>query len=199
MLSLRRKFVPGMTFVEILIAVAVLLTLITIVVGVSNHIDTQGKQKLTEAAIGVVVTALEQYYDFWEAFPFDADESYDGNDFLAGLHIDEPNAFFVDPPGYHDPCYASSEALYYALNKTPASRKVISNLPPAAVTGKDQNGQLLKIDINGREVDLLRFVDSWNTSLRYTFDADNDVFPFVRSAGPDRQYRTKDDITSRTQ
>jgi len=180
----------GLTFVEILIAVAILVILVSITIGISNYVHVQGDEKLTESAIGIVVTALEQYYDYWREFPFEADANYGEPNLVVDL-----DASSIVGPGAHNDAYASSEALYYFLNTTPNSRKLISSLNSRLITNTDNDGVRLEITIGANTVFLTRFIDSWRTSLRYTYEQ-GDNFPLIISAGPDRKFDTRDDITS---
>ena len=182
------KFGIGVTFLELLVAVAVLAILVSIVVGVSSYVDRSGQVKLTEEAIGTVVSALEEYHDYYGKFPFEADAGYVESDLINDLSADSIT-------GDHNDLCASSEALYYFLHKTPVSRKIINELSDRLIAGKGDDGLALEIVIDPDVLPLMRFIDSWKMPLRYTYEQD-DNFPLIVSAGPDRKFDTRDDIKS---
>jgi hypothetical protein len=65
------------------------------------------------------------------------------------------------------------------------------------ISNKDQNGDSLTITIGTDTFSLVRFIDPWGKSLRYTYVAGN-VFPVIESAGVDGKFYTSgDNITSR--
>ncbi len=76
------------------------------------------------------------------------------------------------------------QLLYERLMAEPASRQVLTQLAGLS-SGKDTNG---------REVG--RVLDPWGTVLDYRYGPDDDL-PELISAGPDRQFGTEDDISSR--
>jgi prepilin-type N-terminal cleavage/methylation domain-containing protein len=59
----------GFTLSEVLIVVAILLILIGALVGFGKHLKQQAQVSLCECRIKVLVAAIEQYYDWHEAFP----------------------------------------------------------------------------------------------------------------------------------
>jgi len=185
-----KKNRTALTFIEILVAVALLAILVSIVTGVSNYVTTQARTRLTENTIAILTTALEHYHDYWNRFPFEADPNYGttelesdlGGTISSGTHWNE---------------YASSEALYYFLSTTPGSARIISPIDNDLITNTDRNGYRLEITINGEAVALTRFIDTWKTSFRYTY-RQGDNFPLIISAGPDKNPNTAgDNITSR--
>ncbi|MFH1615260.1 MAG: hypothetical protein ABIG61_09280 [Planctomycetota bacterium] len=192
----RIKVRIALTFIEILATVAVLAILVTIVVGVSNYVETQGKERLVASTIGVLETAMEQYYEYWDSFPFIADPNYDSNDLVLAI---DANGTILPDFDEHDPCYASSEMLYYYLSRTTNSRKIIGSLSELSITNEDERNRVLEFELgSGERFSLVRFIDPWKTAYRYTYGP-GDVFPLLRSAGPDRHFNTRDDLTGRDQ
>ncbi len=76
------------------------------------------------------------------------------------------------------------QLLYERLMAEPASRQVLTQL--AGLSSGN--------DTTGREVG--RVLDPWGTVLDYQYGPDDDL-PELISAGPDRQFGTEDDISSR--
>lgn len=55
--------------VEILTAVAIVSILVMILLGVGKRLKTQADERLARSTIEIVVTAISQYYEFWDEFP----------------------------------------------------------------------------------------------------------------------------------
>jgi hypothetical protein len=81
---------------------------------------------------------------------------------------------------------AHIEVMMQELRSVPDARKVLDQLNPALV--KSQAGL----------ADVPELRDPWGTVLDYVYDrAAGDNFPELISAGPDRQFGTGDDISSK--
>lgn len=211
----------GLTLLEMLVALTVILILIGSMGGLGVHLKKQSEIRLTESTIDVLVTAIEQFYDSASpgTFPFvtrNLDLPPDGLDGIAHeytyveLQIDlTENGIQADilGTGIHQDSYASSEALFYFLNRNPKSAPIIDTLMDRMVTSKDANGAVLTILIGGpvagggRIEELSRFVDTWGTPIRYEYDPNVDTFPILTSAGPDKifkssVYNSPDDISN---
>ena len=59
----------GFSMVEILTAVAIVSILAMILLGVGKRLKTQADERLARSTIEIVVTAISQYYEFWDEFP----------------------------------------------------------------------------------------------------------------------------------
>jgi type II secretory pathway pseudopilin PulG len=190
MLIARKKI--GFSIVEILTVIGIVAILLTAVLGVSKKLKRQANEQLTASMIEVIVTALEQYYAFWDAFPFEANENYDEDQLLIDLNATLDS-------GLHEDEYASSEVLYYYLSRTPDCKRIIDSISDTLISNRDVNGAVLLIEIptGGTETDLIRFVDPWGNAIRYTY-ATGDSFPVIESAGTDDDFTTTgDNVTSR--
>jgi len=212
------KYKTGFTLVEMLIVIAVIAILVSMVIAVASRIDNKAKEQLTESTLAILNAALEQFSDYGYRYKY-ADYSgfdfpLDCNDFLQvdfedtledalGLNPDD-----VSITGFHDPNYSGSEALYFFLSKVPTSRKTISKIDGSLITDKDINGDELKINVDGIEYPLLRFIDPWGKTLWYDYYDEWETvlsdrmesrrnFPLITSAGPDGVFGTDDDITNR--
>lgn len=183
----------GFSIVEVLTAVAILAVLVGILLGVGSRIKGQADDRLAESGISLIVTALERYYDYHGAFPFEATVDYDQFDLES-----DTNGVVNTTIGTHLHEYSSSEALCYFLDRTPVSRGMIEKMDSKLMTSKDAGGINLMISIaGGSDTSLVRFVDPWGESLRYTYLV-GDNFPVVESAGPDGDFDTQgDNVSSR--
>ena len=182
----------GFSMVEILTVVGILAILLTVVMGVSKKMKRQANEQLTASMIDVIVTALEQYYAFWSAFPFDANEKYNEVQLLIDINATLDS-------GVHEDEYASSEALYYYLSRTPDCKRIIDSISDTLISNRDVNEAVLLIVIppDPEPTDLIRFVDPWGKAIRYTY-ATGDSFPVIESAGTDGDFTTTgDNVTSR--
>ena len=195
------------TAVEVITTVAILAILVGILLGVGRRLVTQAEEKLAQGTIDIIVLALEQYYtdSVPNTFPFEADVYYGTvripTDPNPTWNLLEDVGTVVVGPGYgvHLDEYASSEALFYFLYKTPNSRKIIDTITDIQITNKGSDGVKLGIVPTGSitPIDLVRFIDPWGTALRYTYTA-GDTFPLIESAGADRDFGAAgDNITSK--
>ena len=172
------------TAVEVITTVAILAILVGILLGVGKRLVTQAEEKLAQSTIDIIVLALEQYYtdSVPNAFPFGADNAY------ATTELETNVGTVVGGPEYgvHLDEYSSSEALFYFLNKSPNSRKIIDTITDTQISNKGSDGVKLGIvpTSSGIEIDLVRFIDQWGKAFRYTYTA-GDTFPLIESAGAD--------------
>jgi prepilin-type N-terminal cleavage/methylation domain-containing protein len=105
--------------------------------------------------------------------------------------------------------YSGCEVMYFFLSQVPEARQALSGISSALVTNKNMYGNDIQIVVNGRLPEpLLRVVDPWGTTLRYDYYDERlpsvagwlrtrRSFPVLVSAGPDRQFGTADDISSK--
>ncbi len=199
---------------ELLTALAIVTVLTAMVLQVGRRMVQQGKERLTESSIGIIVTALEQYYEFYSRFPFEAvfdpDATpeplyFDYEDLEAHL-ADSLNADSVEitepvPSEDIDP-YASSIALFFSLDRYPQSRRLIGTITESMVSSRLADRQDMKCKVKySSGTDEIRglqaFVDAWGNSLRYEYDSSADSFPLITSPGPDGVFGSGDDVASR--
>lgn len=218
------RYKNGVTLVEILTVVVIIAILASIVVGIATRLDNKSKEQLAGNTIAIITDALEQFADYeysynnvnYSEFNF----PLDCNDFTQlGLETTLRDALgatdVLVTSGVHDPNYSGSEALYFFLSRVPACRKTLERIDSSLITNEDEYGNQMIIEIDGRGYPLRRFVDPWlergkksksGRTLRYDyydeflFPPDPDTrraFPVITSAGPDGEFDTSDDITSR--
>lgn len=192
----------GFSTVELLTVIAILVVLASALLKIAKGVRTQAEERLTSGQIDIVVTALQQYYDDNyddndnHTFPFVADPCYMKTD------LETDTGGTVDPAsGAHEDEYSSSEAMFYFLDRSPNSSKIISAMSNTLISSMDQSGNSLAITIGtgagAVTFNLVRFIDPWGKSLRYTYMADN-AFPVIESAGVDGDFDTSgDNISSR--
>ena len=191
------------SLMEIIVVVAMLGILVTLVLGLGRRLKVRSEEGLAQGQIDVIIAALEQYYDFHGKFPFEALPGPPPHYVLADFESDVGGAVAMTS-GTYDNEWWSSEALHYFLYRTSDSRRIIDAISAMLITNKDDSGIALRFTINPdpTEIDLIRFIDPWGKSLRYTYTA-GDNFPLIESAGVDGwfgdegQGTDRDNITSR--
>jgi prepilin-type N-terminal cleavage/methylation domain-containing protein len=208
MKSCKRK--TGVTLVEILIVVAIIAILVTMVIGIATRVDTQGKEQLTKNTIALLDAALGEFGDYgyrysdsnYADFKFPLDcNNFNTSDFETKL------GWTVGGLGTHDVNYSGSEALYFFLSRVPDCRQTLDKIDKSLITNKGSNGADMTITIDGKGYPLLRIIDPWRETLRYDYynekgsptekKESKKTFPVITSAGPDKEFGSADDITSR--
>ena len=215
----------GLTLVEMLIVVAIIVILTTMVIGIAGRIDNQSKEQLAKGTIAILTAALRQFHDYEyryrdnpiytpaeRQFYLGLDFPVDCNGFLVadlaielGKVLDKPVT--IIPTG-HDPINSGCEALYVFLSQVPECRKTLDKIYKSLITSEDSNKQPMNITIGGKVYPLLRVVDPWDKTLRYDYYNEWEIdpilrqrgkrtFPVITSAGPDTKFGTTDDISSR--
>lgn len=190
----------GFSITEILVVIAILAILVTLVLGAGKRLKVQAEEKLAESTIGVLVAAIEHYYDYHGNFPVIADAGYNELQFFTELEADLGFAVVVlnAPPVVHLNEYSSSESLYYFLNKNSQCRSIVEAISEAQMTCKDAGGRNIVVEVQNTSADqipLIRFVDPWGNALRYVYVAGSS-FPVITSAGPDGDITTAEDNVS---
>lgn len=120
----------GFSTIEVLAAVAIVIILATIVLGVGRRLKTQAEEKLARSTIGILVTAIEQYHEFWDEFP--------------------------DPGGGTEPI-ERCEQLYEQLYSTPSSRSFCEKIDATLIgdTSEPPNDELEFLDPWGQPLDYI--------------------------------------------
>ncbi len=214
------KYKTGLTLIEILVVAAVIAILITIVIGIAARINTQGKEQLTKNAFALLDAALSQFGDYGYNytdpnylglnFPPDCN-SFPDTDLEKALKAAQGVTTVQSIDGAHDANYSGCEALYFFLSRVPESRKTLDKIDKSLITNKDKYEQDITITIDSKNSPLMRVIDSWGITLRYSYyenikegpfssepaQSSPRVFPVITSAGPDKEFGTADDIRNR--
>jgi prepilin-type N-terminal cleavage/methylation domain-containing protein len=215
----RRQNKTGVTLVEILVVVAIIAILVTMVIGIAARIDTQGKERLTKNTFALLDAALGEFGDYgyrysdsnYADFKFPLDcNNFPQNDLENELQT-ELGAIVSISGGTHDANYSGSEALYFFLSRVPESRKTLDKIDKSLITKKGSNGEDMTITIDTKVYPLMRIIDPWGETLRYSYYKNSHelgssseparssprAFPVITSAGPDKEFGSADDIASR--
>ncbi len=190
----------GFSLMEVLTAVAVIAVLASILLSAGKGIRIKAERNLAESTVSIIVTALEQYYEFDGGFfevsdpeAFGSAELADEMDLAADGSDDNDVAINA---GNRDE-YASCQYMYYMLSKVPNSRRIIDTISEPLVVSRNDGDDKLTYNYDGTDYDLVRIIDPWGNTFRYSY-SDGDAFPLVESAGPDGDFDTlKDNVTSR--
>ena len=209
-----KKF--GFTLVETIVVVGIIVLLASMMVGVATMIENQGKQRLAEATLAIVSTALEEFKDYGYVyrdmafdglvFPLDCNEFAvaDVESTLADAMELATNEVVITVDNGHVDEDFGCEVMYLFLSRVADCRVTLDRLDSSAVlVGGNVNITRASED---RDYSLLRVVDSWGKTLRYDYYDETSalpnpfykrVFPVVSSAGPDGIFDTSDDIVNR--
>ena len=123
----------GFSTLEVLAAVAIVIILAMIVLGVGKRLKTQADERLAKSTIQILVTAIGQYHEFWNEFPAVKNDPCDP----------------CDTPAEH------SEELYSQLYKTPNSKILCEQIQATQIgdTNEDEFKLLEFLDPWGRPLD----------------------------------------------
>jgi type II secretory pathway pseudopilin PulG len=214
----------GFTLIEMVLVIAIIIILVSMIVGVAKRMDDQGKERLCKNTITLVGNALEQFRDFgYEykdanyaglVFPLDCN-GFSTDDLRTTLsHALYPSSVTVLFPitsGY-DPNFAGSAALYFILSQVPDCRTTLDKIDKSLLTttGTDGSSIYVELIVSGvvtTTYPFTRIIDPWGTTLRYDYydevaypsypdPTTKRTFPVITSAGPDKKFGTNDDISN---
>jgi prepilin-type N-terminal cleavage/methylation domain-containing protein len=210
----------GLTLVEMLIVVAIVVILTTMVIGLAGRVTDQSKEQLTRNTIGILTAALRQFHDYSYSYKAPVysgfDFPLDFNDFpqpLLQTTLLSPlgASTILITGGVHHPSYSGCEVMYLFLSQVSECRKTLDKIDESLITNLGVDKQPLNITVtypsgSVKNYSMFRIIDPWGTTLKY--DYYNEVlippdprqkrtFPVITSAGPDKQFGTTDDISSR--
>lgn len=202
----------GLTLIEMLIVVAIVAILATMLIGIAGRISNQSKEQLTKNTFALLNAALGQFRDYeyrykhpdYTDFKFPLDcNGLDELDIKEILGEALDVSIEIDAPG-HDKKYSGCEALYFFLSQVPEGRRTLDRIDSSLITDEGTDGVSMKISIDDKDYPLLRIIDPWDKTLRYDYYNELNLnpdskrsFPLITSAGPDGDFGTADDITSR--
>ncbi len=192
----------GFTLAEILVTLAVVLVLISASLRLGQYVRQRGNIQLTASMLAVIDTALQQYHTDHGAFPpVVLSLSQFGSDVGSSADYAAGSGSLMDNVAWPNQADWPSAGLFFFLDSTANSRSIIGALTGSVLTNNDQTNTEIVVripagDNNGKK-DLVRFIDTWGTSLWYLYDSVADSFPRVFSAGPDKVFGTPDDIENK--
>ena len=128
----------GLTLVEMLVVVGIIVLLAGFIVSLTWRVDNQSKEKALGNAFALLKSALQDYYEFTDAFPAQPERDFS----KAAAH---------------------AEFLYAQLDSVPASRQVLKQISQALVKGSQDPPDPMKIyDPWGTVIDY-RYVSTTDT------------------------------------
>jgi prepilin-type N-terminal cleavage/methylation domain-containing protein len=214
----------GLSLVEMLVVVAIIVILTTMVIGLAGRIDNQSKERLTKSTIAIITAALGQFQDYRYQYKnlayADFDFPPDCNGFDVPLiqktlenvlGLAAGSVLIAPAAAHNDPGYSGGEVMYFFLGRVPESRMTLDKIDESLVTNLGLDNQPMNISITYPDVSitvlpLLRINDPWGTALRYDYynemlippdPGQKRTFPEITSAGPDKKFGTADDIRNR--
>jgi prepilin-type N-terminal cleavage/methylation domain-containing protein len=176
-----KKLAGGLTLIELIIVVAIIAIMAAAVYVVRGPADKKANIELTKSTIELLCAALEQYHHFYNEFP-------------------DPNGNLSSPGYYPAGCGDSdpnnAEKLAYRLSLCPDAQVILNRINNMGSRDNKMTPRMVKdrAPADGYP----EYVDAWGMEFRYQYDKDEKWnFPLITSAGPDREFDTGDDITSR--
>jgi prepilin-type N-terminal cleavage/methylation domain-containing protein len=95
----------GLTLIEMVVVIGIIAMLVAMIIGLTSHFENQTKEKGLNCTFALLEGALQEYYDYRDAFP-------------------DPN---LAPYSTH------SAALYGQLNATPDSSKILKKISESLI------------------------------------------------------------------
>jgi prepilin-type N-terminal cleavage/methylation domain-containing protein len=184
------------TLIEVMIVMAVILILAGAMLTGGKYLKVRAERQLTQSAIEIIVTAMEQYYEQTKSFP-----PMINNETELQAVLSASSVTVVGGGTLQNEFWRSSSA-YYLLTRVPQSKAILESLSERLVSGKASNNIRVQLEIQMaasepvKTYDWVCWVDAWGQLFRYTYSA-GDVFPAITSAGPDKQFGTDDDLSSK--
>jgi prepilin-type N-terminal cleavage/methylation domain-containing protein len=177
----------GFTLVELLVVTAIIAILMSGAVMVGSYVTTNAKIQKTKSVMSALNAAIDAYQLYYENIQVvDLPEG----DYPPNLVVPQ----LSDPPSINPPSpglfadFDGIVALYNALNMVPDCRKILERIPKNNVISDGVNTVLVDAWMNEN-------INQQNW-LRYEYVPGSGNYPVIRSAGPDMQYGTADDILS---
>jgi hypothetical protein len=178
-----------------LVVIAVIVILVTMVIGIAARIDAQSKIQLTKNTFALLDAALGQFQDYGYSYKVPSTAGADEMEFYRSLDFpidcnglsdtDLENAFELAPGitnvssisgGRHDSNYSGSETLYFFLSRVSECRKTLDKIDTSLLTSKDKFKQDITITIDGKSNFLIRFIDPFGETLRYDYYDEKETF-----------------------
>jgi type II secretory pathway pseudopilin PulG len=136
------SYLTGLTLIELLIAVALVVILVSMTLMVTNKSYSDADVKAAEGTIALLDSALQEYYDYYNYFPVYA--------------------------AITDPALTSDEErhcayLYRELNSVPDSRKIIERISDSRI--KPRGNFFIYIDSWGMALNYIYVNDPANNNV----------------------------------
>jgi prepilin-type N-terminal cleavage/methylation domain-containing protein len=212
------------SLVEVLVAMAIIVIAAVLFMPVADKLGDSNAKKTTDMTLAVLDSALEKYFetgkrlyppsdqqeyiDFYSKhrFPFDCRDHVEaadtdpqrwqlGDDVLNLQDCEEILGVKIEyfPASILD---GSDEfinvMLCLQLWLVPECREILETLPSKCIE-RQFGGEIIEPDIDEEPAAVYLITDGWGKPLNYWYDG-RMSFPLLRSAGPDGEFDTDDDI-----
>jgi type II secretory pathway pseudopilin PulG len=202
-----------------LTVVVIVAVLAAMVIGLTGRFEQRNKEGQVRATFSTLDAALEQFADYrfrykdsdYEDFRFPLDcNGFDKGTVETTLEkaLDETVIIINSGSIEEQENYSGIEVMYFLLSRVPEGRKTLERIDRSLVLSNNADDSTRIIKVGDRQEALFRIVDPWGKELRYDYYDEEKMsvsewfesrrtFPVVTSAGPDGQFDTDDDISSR--
>ena len=195
----------GFTLIEMIITVAVIVILVSMVIGITKRIDDQNKERLCRNELAFIDNALEQFRDFGYNYKLNAALTASEMTFYNSLNFPPDCSVFnlaefqdelirvfdssvavISPDGTlnYPNVYSGCQSPYFFLSQVPKCKRVLEQIPSTALTNIDEAGNRMVVRVTTsvqQDYPLMRVVDPWGTPLRYDYYDETLVNPFNTS------------------
>jgi len=166
----------GFTLVEIIVVIGIVAILTVAFAKVSTSVKTNAEKKATQGVMTLVVDALNAYKDS------DLDKNRGTFEFPNPINKSAIKYESVDEGMVNPKMHIVN---HVEISKSPQARKVLDSIAD----------EFKKKGIIGGQTTYV-IADVWGKPLCYTYTPGTGNFPVIKSAGPDTEYGTADDIVS---
>ena len=175
----RKRKIGAFTLIEIIVVISIIAMLTTLTIGMSKYLSTRSGVQKTQGIQIVFMHALD-------AFIEEGGEEENSDLFTppspVWLSLTTPfKSNDPDDPNYHKPDYVGIKKILELLMSTPAAVEKLRSLPEGALKG-DAADKVI--------------IDGFDQGMAYDHNGGLGGRPVLISAGPDRKFRTDDDIHS---
>ena len=175
----RKRKIGAFTLIEIIVVLAIIALLVTLTVGMSKYLSTRSATQKTQGIQIVFMHALDAFIE--ESGQEDNAVWFEpSSDNLKTLSTpfksDDP-----DDPNYYKPDYVGIKKIIELLLDTSVAVDKLRSLPEGALKGDTADKVI---------------IDGFDQAMAYDHNGGLGGRPVLISAGPDRKFRTDDDIRS---
>ena len=183
----------GLTLVEILVAVSIIVLLGAMVIGTAIRVEAHSKEQLMENTFALINAALAEFKDYDYKYYPSAWKSASERDFYLGLdfpidcndlpalnmvtelvcavfgEIPAPDDIVIDPTIVYLDEYSGCQAMFFILRRIPKCMEILGKIDDSLITNLDSNAGDMRFGLNSEYYPLDRVIDPWGRTLQYDY------------------------------